>query len=149
MNRNRLPFVITGAILFLIAAAFIFFSGYYIDWLWFESVGFTSVWSTVLFTKIQLFLIVGLLTAAIIASNVYIAFKRRPLYVPTSVEISGVERLRAQIEPIRRWVFIGITAALIYFAGSSGMVFWKEWVLFSNLESISLSSPLSCRCIKR
>jgi uncharacterized membrane protein (UPF0182 family) len=141
MNRNRLPFVITGAILFLIAAAFIFFSGYYIDWLWFESVGFTSVWSTVLFTKIQLFLIVGLLTAAIIASNVYIAFKRRPLYVPTSVEISGVERLRAQIEPIRRWVFIGITAALIYFAGSSGMVFWKEWVLFNNATDFGVKDP--------
>ncbi|MEY4412381.1 MAG: hypothetical protein RL560_640, partial [Actinomycetota bacterium] len=126
MNRNRLPFVITGAILFLIAAAFIFFSGYYIDWLWFESVGFTSVWSTVLFTKIQLFLIVGLLTAAIIASNVYIAFKRRPLYVPTSVEISGVERLRA---------------ALIYFAGSSGMVFWKEWVLFNNATDFGVKDP--------
>ena len=141
MNRNRLPFVITGAILFLIAAAFIYFSGYYIDWLWFKSVGFTSVWSTVLFTKIQLFLIVGLLTAAIIASNVYIAFKRRPLYVPTSVEISGVERLRAQIEPIRRWVFIGITAALIYFAGSSGMVFWKEWVLFNNATDFGVKDP--------
>ena len=141
MNRNRLPFVITGAILFLIAAAFIYFSGYYIDWLWFKSVGFTSVWSTVLFTKIQLFLIVGLLTAAIIASNVYIAFKRRPLYVPTSVEISGVERLRAQIEPIRRWVFIGISAALIYFAGSSGMVFWKEWVLFNNATDFGVKDP--------
>jgi uncharacterized membrane protein (UPF0182 family) len=141
MNRNRLPFVITGAILFLIAAAFIYFSGYYIDWLWFKSVGFTSVWSTVLFTKIQLFLIVGLLTAAIIASNVYIAFKRRPLYVPTSVEISGVERLRAQIEPIRRWVFIGISAALLYFAGSSGMVFWKEWVLFNNATDFGVKDP--------
>jgi uncharacterized membrane protein (UPF0182 family) len=141
MNRNRLPFVITGAILFLIAAAFIYFSGYYIDWLWFKSVGFTSVWSTVLFTKIQLFFIVGLLTSAIIASNVYIAFKRRPLYVPTSVEISGVERLRAQIEPVRRWVFIGITAALIYFAGSSGMVFWKEWVLFNNATDFGVKDP--------
>lgn len=141
MNRNRLPFVITGAILFLIAAAFIYFSGYYIDWLWFKSVGFTSVWSTVLFTKIQLFFIVGLLTSAIIASNVYIAFKRRPLYVPTSVEISGVERLRAQIEPVRRWVFIGITAALIYFSGSSGMVFWKEWVLFNNATDFGVKDP--------
>jgi uncharacterized membrane protein (UPF0182 family) len=141
MNRNRLPFVITGAILFLIAAAFIYFSGYYIDWLWFKSVGFTSVWSTVLCTKIQVFFSVGLLTSAILASNVYIAFKRRPLYVPTSVEISGVERLRAQIEPVRRWVFIGITVALIYFAGSSGMVFWKEWVLFNNATDFGVKDP--------
>ena len=141
MNRNRAPLLITGAILFVIAAAFIYFSGYYIDWLWFKSVGFTSVWSTVLFTKIQLFLIVGLLTAAIIASNIYIAFKRRPLYVPTTVEISGVERLRAQIEPIRRLVFIGLILALTYFAGSSGMVFWKEWVLFNNASDFGVKDP--------
>ena len=141
MNRNRAPLLITGAILFVIAAAFIYFSGYYIDWLWFKSVGFTSVWSTVLFTKIQLFLIVGLLTAAIIASNIFIAFKRRPLYVPTTVEISGVERLRAQIEPIRRLVFIGLILALTYFAGSSGMVFWKEWVLFNNASDFGVKDP--------
>ena len=141
MNRNRAPLLITGAILFVIAAAFIYFSGYYIDWLWFKSVGFTSVWSTVLFTKIQLFLIVGLLTAASIASNIYIAFKRRPLYVPTTVEISGVERLRAQIEPIRRLVFIGLILALTYFAGSSGMVFWKEWVLFNNASDFGIKDP--------
>ena len=122
MNRNRTPLIITAAIIFGIGAAFAYFGGYYVDWLWFKSVGFTSVWSTVLVTQIQLFLLVGILTAALISTNVYIAYKRRPLYVPTSIEVNGVERLRAQIEPIRRWVFLGVTAALIYFAGSSGMI---------------------------
>ena len=141
MNRNRSPLIITAAIIFAIGAAFAYFGGYYVDWLWFKSVGFTSVWTTVLVTKIQLFLLVGLLTAAIIVTNIYIAFKRRPLYVPTSIEVSGLERLRAQIEPIRRLVFVGITAALIYFAGSSGMVFWKEWMLFKNSTSFGVKDP--------
>jgi uncharacterized membrane protein (UPF0182 family) len=141
MNRNRSPLIITAAIIFVIGAAFAYFGGYYVDWLWFKSVGFTSVWTTVLVTKIQLFLLVGLLTSAIIASNIYIAFKRRPLYVPTSIEVSGLERLRAQIEPIRRLVFVGITAALIYFAGSSGMVFWKEWMLFKNATTFGVKDP--------
>jgi len=141
MNRNRTPLVITAAILFGLGALLVFFSGYYVDWLWFKSVGFTSVWSTVLFTRIQLFLLVGLLTAAIISANIYIAFKRRPLYVPTSIEVSGLERLRAQIEPIRRWVFIGIVVALTYFAGSSGMVFWKEWMQFTNSTPFGVKDP--------
>ena len=66
---------------------------------------------------------------------------RSPLYVPTTVEISGVERLRAQIEPIRRLVFIGLILALTYFAGSSGMVFWKEWVLFNNASDFGVKDP--------
>ena len=141
MNRNRSPFVITAAILVALGALLTYFSGYYGDWLWFNSVDFTSVWSTVLTTKVELFLIVGLITSLVISLNIYLAYKRRPLYVPTSIEISGLERLRAQVEPIRRWVFLGIVLALAYFAGSSGMVFWREWLLFKNSTDFGVKDP--------
>ena len=141
MNRNRSPLVITAGILFALGALIVYFSGFYIDWLWFNSVDFTSVWTTVLTTKIQLFLLVGLLTSLVISLNIYIAYKRRPLYVPTSIEINGVERLRGQIEPIRMWVFIGIAAVLAYFAGSSGMAFWRDWLLFTNSTTFGVKDP--------
>ncbi len=141
MNRNRSPLVITAAILVALGALITYFSGYYVDWLWFKSVDFTSVWSTVLLTKIQLFLIVGVITSATISLNIYLAYKRRPLYVPTSIEVSGLERLRAQVEPIRRWVFLGIILVLAYFAGTSGMVFWREWMLFKNSTDFGVTDP--------
>jgi uncharacterized membrane protein (UPF0182 family) len=141
MNRNRSPLVITAAVLVALGAIVTYFSGYYIDWLWFKSVDATSVWSTVLLTKIQLFIIVGLLTSATISFNIYLAYKRRPLYVPTSIEVSGLERLRAQVEPIRRWVFLGIIVVLTYFAGTSGMVFWREWMLFKNSTDFGVKDP--------
>jgi uncharacterized membrane protein (UPF0182 family) len=141
MNRNRSPFVITAAILVALGALVTYFSGYYVDWLWFQSVDFTDVWTTVLATKIQLFLIVGIVTSLIISLNIYLAYKRRPLYVPVSIEVSGLERLRAQIEPIRTWVFVGVVAALTYFAGSSGMVFWREWLLFKNATDFGVTDP--------
>jgi uncharacterized membrane protein (UPF0182 family) len=141
MNRNKSPLIITGAIIFGLGAAFAYFGGYYVDWLWFKSVGFTDVWTTVLATKIQLFLLVGIVTSAVISSNIYIAYKRRPLYVPTSIEVNGVERLRAQIEPIRRLVFVGIIAVFTYFAGSSGMAFWKEWMQFRNATNFGVKDP--------
>jgi uncharacterized membrane protein (UPF0182 family) len=141
MNRNRSPLVITAAILIALGALVTYFSGYYIDWLWFKSVDATTVWSTVLTTKIQLFVIVGLLTSATISLNIYLAYKRRPLYVPTSIEVSGLERLRAQVEPIRRWVFLGIILVLTYFAGTSGMVFWREWMLFKNSTDFGVKDP--------
>jgi uncharacterized membrane protein (UPF0182 family) len=141
MNRNRSPLVITAAILVALGALVTYFSGYYIDWLWFKSVDATTVWSTVLTTKIQLFVIVGILTSATISLNIYLAYKRRPLYVPTSIEVSGLERLRAQVEPIRRWVFLGIILVLTYFAGTSGMVFWREWMLFKNSTDFGVKDP--------
>ena len=141
MNRNRSPLVITAGILFALGALIVYFSGFYIDWLWFNSVDFTSVWTKVLSTKIQLFLIVGLLTSFVISLNIYFAYKRRPLYVPTSIEINGVERLRGQIEPIRLWVFLGVVLVLTYFAGTSGMAFWREWLLFTNSTSFGVKDP--------
>ncbi|MFM2215179.1 MAG: hypothetical protein RJA88_548 [Actinomycetota bacterium] len=141
MNRNRSPFVITAAILVALGALVTYFSGYYVDWLWFQSVDFTDVWTTVLATKIQLFLVVGIITSLIISLNIYLAFKRRPLYVPVSIEVSGLERLRAQIEPIRTWVFIGVVVAITYFAGTSGMVFWREWLLFRNATEFGVTDP--------
>ena len=141
MNRNRNPLVITAAILVALGALVAYFSGFYIDWLWFKSVDFTTVWSTVLVTKIQLFLIVGLITSLVISLNIFLAYQRRPLYVPTSIEVSGLERLRAQVEPIRRWVFLGIVLALAYFGGTSGMIFWREWMLFKNSTEFGVKDP--------
>ena len=62
MNQLRKPLNITIGIIALLGFAIFSSSGFYIDWLWFKSVGFTSVWSTVLTTKITLFVVVGLIT---------------------------------------------------------------------------------------
>ena len=141
MNKNRTPLLITVAILVAIGAALMSLSGFYVDWLWFKSVNFSSVWSTVLSTKIELFLIIGLLTSLIVSLNIYIAFKRRPLYVPTSFELNGLERLRGQVEPIRRYVFAALVVGITYFAGTSGMVFWKDWMLFKNSTNFGTKDP--------
>ena len=132
MNRNRTPLAITAAILVALGALLASLSGFYIDWLWFKSVDFTSVWSTVISTKIELFLLTGLISSITISLNIYLAYKRRPFYVPTSIELNGVERIRAQIEPVLRWVFLGLFLAITYFAGQSGTLYWKDWLLFKN-----------------
>ncbi len=141
MNRNRTPLAITAGILVALGAIFVSLSGFYIDWLWFKSVDFTSVWSKVLSTKIELFLITGLISSIIISLNIYLAYKRRPFYVPTSIELNGVERIRAQIEPILRWVFLGLFVAITYFAGTSGTLYWRDWLLFKNSTPFGVKDP--------
>ena len=141
MNRNRTPLAITAGILVALGALFTSLSGFYIDWLWFKSVDFTSVWSTILSTKVQLFLITGLISSIVISLNIFLAYKRRPFYVPTSIELNGVERIRAQIEPILRLVFLGLFLAITYFAGTSGTLYWREWLLFKNSTSFGVKDP--------
>ncbi len=135
------PLAITLTILAVITGALVALSGFYVDWLWFESVGFTGVWSTVLTTKIALFVIAGLLTSLVISLNVYLAFRRRPFYVPTSVEADNLERYRATIDPIRKLVFAGIVLVLFYFGGTSASNLWGSWLLFRNSTEFGVQDP--------
>ena len=140
-QRKRGPLPITIGILVALGAFVLSLSGFYADWLWFKSVDFTNVWSTVLFTKVGLFVVTGLITTFIISLNIYLAFRKRPFYVPLAVEADNLERYRAQIEPIRRWVFLAIVAALFYFSGTSGSTLWSTWLLFNNSTPFGIKDP--------
>jgi len=138
---RRSPLTLTITVLVVLSGVLLSLSGFYADWLWFKSVDFTSVWTTVLTTKIFLFVIAGLLTSSIILLNIIIAYKRRPLYVPLSIEADNLERYRAQIEPIKRWVVLALAVGLFYFAGTSGSAMWESWLLFKNSTSFGVKDP--------
>jgi uncharacterized protein len=141
-GRRRIsPLTITFIVLFVLSSILISLSGFYADLLWFRSVGFVDVWQTTLFTKISLFIGFGLATAAIISLNIYLAFRKRPVYVPVSVEADNLERYRAQLEPIRRLASIGIFLVIFYFAGTAGTRFWQPWLLFRNSTDFGQVDP--------
>lgn len=140
-KARRGPLPITIGTLVVIGIALVSISGFYADWLWFKSVNFTLVWSTLLITKAVLFVAAGFITAALILLNIIIAYKRRPLYVPMTVEADNLERYRAQIEPIKRWVVLGLAVVLFYFAGTSGSLLWSTWLLFKNSTPFGTTDP--------
>jgi uncharacterized membrane protein (UPF0182 family) len=139
--RRRGPLPIVIGVLVVASIALISLSGFYADWLWFKSVNFSEVWSTILITKATVFVIAGLATSLVITSNIYIAFRKRPLYVPLSVEADNLERYRAQIEPIRRLVLVGLALVLFYFGGTSASQLWDTWLLFRNATPFGLTDP--------
>jgi len=140
-RRRVSPLTITFIVIFILSSILVSLSGFYADLLWYRSVGYVDVWQTSLFTKIYLFIGFGLITAAVISLNIYLAFKRRPIYVPVTVEAESLERYRAQLEPIRKLVMIGTFLVIFYFAGSSGSRFWQTWLLFRNSTDFGQVDP--------
>jgi uncharacterized membrane protein (UPF0182 family) len=141
MMKKPSPLAITLFVLGAIAIALVTLSGFYIDWLWFKSVGFTGVWTTVLTTKATLFVVAGFLTSLVITLNVYLAYRRRPFYVPTSIEADNLERYRATIDPIRKLALAGIAVVLFYFGGTSATTLWTSWLLFRNSTEFGIQDP--------
>ena len=140
-KRRVSPLTITAIVLFILGSILVSSSGFYADLLWYRSVNFVSVWQTTLFTKIYLFVGFGLITSLFITINIYLAFRKRPIYVPVAVEADNLERYRAQLEPVRRLVGIGVFLTLFYFAGSAGSKLWQEWLLFKNSTSFGTVDP--------
>ena len=141
MPNPRSPLLITIVVVAIALMGLVSLSGFYADWLWFNSVDFTSVWKTILSTKAELFVAFGFFTSAIILLNVIIAFKRRPLYVPMNIEADNLERYRAQVEPIRKFVIAGLTLVLFYFSGSAGSQLWSSWLMFRNSTPFGVKDP--------
>ena len=126
------PLALTAIVLVILGSILVGLSGFYADFLWFRSVDFVTVWSTVLVTKAALFVFFGLITSLFITTNVYLAYRSRPLYAPVSVEADNLERYRGQLEPIRRWVLVAIAIGFFYFSGTSGVALWERWMQFRN-----------------
>ena len=142
-RRSPLKSPLFWTVLTLVVAAIILvsLSGFYVDLLWYRSVHFTSVWRTVLFTKAYLFVGFGLVTSAIIIFNAVLAYKKRPIYVPLTSEADNLERYRSQLEPIRRWVVLGLAVVIFYIAGSAGTKLWSSWLQFKNSTPFGTTDP--------
>ena len=89
----------------VIAAFFLLsaFTGVWTDKLWFNSVGYSDVFTKVLGTRALLFVVFGALMGGFVAANIVWAFRTRPQFRPLPTEAS-LDRYREAVEPMRKWV---------------------------------------------
>ena len=131
LRRNG-PLAPTLAVLAVIIVVVTIASQMWTDVLWFDSVGFTKVFWVELTTKIGLFVVCGLLTAAIVASSLLIGYRTRPVYPPISAEQQNLDHYRELLEPLRRLATVAAPAVLGIFAGSAGASQWQTFLLWTN-----------------
>src|SRR5262245_20832372 len=93
----------------------------FVDYLWFDSVFFKSVFSTVIVAKVALFFGGGLFTIAVIGANVWIA--RR--LAPTGPEESFIEGIDP--EAIHRLGTLLLVAGTLFFGVIFGSIAGSAW----------------------
>jgi uncharacterized membrane protein (UPF0182 family) len=122
----------TLGVLAALGMAFTMFAGFWTDWLWYRSVHYSSVFTTTLSTKIGLFFVFGLLMAAAVGFNVWLAHRLRPPLSAMSMEQQSLDRYRMGIAPYKRWLLLGITALVGLIAGASAAGQWRTWLMWVN-----------------
>ncbi len=116
------------------------FTGLWTDRLWFNSVGFGEVFSTVLTTRVLLFIAFGLIMGGFVAANVVLAFRHRPPFRAMPSE-ANLERYREVVEPLRAWVVIAVAGLLALVAGGSAAGQWRAFLLWRNGGDFGASDP--------
>ena len=131
----------TVAILGGLAVAFMIFTTFYTDYLWYDSVDKGSVFSTLLVTRLGLFLVFGLLMGVSIWATMYIAYRSRPDLGVISAEQVSLERYRASLEPFHRVILIGIPTILGVMAGMSATAQWQSYLQWRHQTSFGVTDP--------
>ncbi|MBN4925940.1 UPF0182 family protein [Hoyosella rhizosphaerae] len=112
----------------------------YVDWLWFGEVGYRNVFTTVLLSRLVLFLVVGAVVGLIIFGALLMAYRTRPDFAPTNPQ-DPVARYRSSVNSRLRLFAIGIPVALGAMAGLVAQGNWTTVQLFLNRQEFGVADP--------
>ncbi|WP_432188328.1 UPF0182 family membrane protein [Streptomyces sp. Tue6028] len=140
-SRRVRTLLMTLGVLAVLAMAFVMFAGFWTDWLWYRSVHYSSVFTTTLWTKIGLFFVFGLLMAAAVGVNIWLAHKMRPPLSAMSMEQQSLDRYRMGIAPYKRWLLLAITSLVGLIAGASASGQWRTWLMWVNGVPFNQKDP--------
>ena len=131
---KRPPRVAT--IIAAIIAVLLFFGpmlvGMYTDWRWFGAIEYRNVFTTAIIARIVLFIIFGLIAAAVVWAAGYFAWRGRPDSLDLGDLNSPVYQYRKSIEKSMGIFFKVIPAIVGVIAGFIGQSNWRTVLLFLN-----------------
>ena len=140
-NRKTSPLTLTIFAVGILVALFVFFSNFYADILWFNQLGYSEVYWTEKIAKVVIFIVAAALMAVPMWLSMRSAYKHRPVYAPSSNRPDMMSRYQAQLEPIRRFLMIGIPVVIGVFSGIAVAGQWQTILLFMNQQEFGTTDP--------
>ncbi len=134
-----------GLLFFILFAVLLSFRqgiGLYVDWLWFDELGYTQVFTASLTYKFMLGLIAGLLVAAFLYVNIKIAAE-----IPRGFRFSAADNVielppTELIDPLLRRLLLPAVLFIGLISGPPAASNWEALPFFLNAVPFSLNDPL-------
>jgi uncharacterized membrane protein (UPF0182 family) len=123
MSKRAKRVLIALVSLAVLAILWFQFVGIYVDWLWYGEVGFREVFSTQAINRIILFLIAGLGGGGLVFLSLYLAYRSRPVFVPTN-EVDPLAPYRTIITTRPKVFAFGISGVVALICGLSAQSDW-------------------------
>jgi uncharacterized membrane protein (UPF0182 family) len=139
-RRSRILIVVALAVVALLLVGPKFIDAY-IDWLWFGELGYRSVFTTVLMTRIVVFFVAALLVGGIVYAGLALAYRSRPVFVPANGPNDPVARYRTAVLAHLRLFAILIPAMIGLVAGLVGQSDWARIQLYLHGGNFGVADP--------
>jgi hypothetical protein len=133
--------LVVAALLFLLLVSLRGIAGFYTDYLWFDELGLTSVWSEVLAAKVALGAIFTVAFFVLLWVNLAIADRIAPRFRPAGPEEDLVERYRAVVGRRAGLVRTGVALLFALITGAGVSSQWDSWILFTNGVKFGVEDP--------
>jgi uncharacterized membrane protein (UPF0182 family) len=140
--RSRIGLIVVIAVLFFLLTSLRGIASFFTDYLWFDELGFSSVWRGVLGAKVALSVVFTVGFFLLLWLNLVIADRLAPRFRPTGPEDEIVARYQEVIGPFAGKVRFGVAALFALIAGTGMSAQWKNWILFRNSVPFGTTDPV-------
>lgn len=114
----------------------------YTEWLWFDSLNFSTVFSTILFTKIGLGITTGIVFFVVIYANLWISRKLVPPPRNSPSQELILERLGMLAKRGLGMLTLLVSATLAVLVGLEASAYFKDWLYFANSVPFNQQDPV-------
>ena len=141
LTRFRLIIAIVVAAGFILLLSVRGLAGFWTDYLWFDSLGYASVWWKVLWAKIGLGLLFTAIFFVLLWVNLFIAERLAGRAAPAGPPEDIAARWRQMSGRRRGLIRIAVALILAFMVGAGVSGQWESWLFFVNATDFGLEDP--------
>jgi uncharacterized protein len=131
-GRGRIVLIVVAALLFILFTSLRGIAGFYTDYLWFDSLELSSVWTGILGTKIALGAVFTAIFFVVAFANLTMADRLAPKFRPSGPEDELLNRYHQVVDRRAGLVRAGVSLLFALIAGVGVSSQWNQWILFRN-----------------
>jgi len=140
-GRGRIALIVVAVAAVVLVASARGLAGFWTDFLWFDALGRTDVWSGILGSQVALAVLFTTLFAVLLWVNLTVADRLAPDVIPQGADDELLRRYQAMMSRRAVLVRVGVSVVAGLLAGVSMAARWQEWLLFLNGGTTELTDP--------
>jgi uncharacterized membrane protein (UPF0182 family) len=137
----RIAVLVTIAVVFVLLMSLRGIASIITDYLWFDELGRTDVWGTLLQARFVPALIAGILAFLVVLVSLTVAERLAPAMRFEGPEDEITQRYRSFVAPYAARIRVGIALLVAIAVGANAAAEWRAWLLFRNAVDFNVNDP--------